>query len=191
MKGEKQPALKNYYIWLWPGGGTIGARVVDEKRIGDLERIMRDEITVGFPDTRAFADEGELFGGVGGSARSVAIHLQSDDAETLNRVAEEGRKLLEQKFPGANVQANPNTDQTTLELHAIPNDRRIAEAGWDRAALGTIVRTLGDGAWLGEYFDGQTRLPIILRADRRETPESARRSAAGDAVAARSFRSAT
>ncbi len=172
MSGEKQPALKNYYVWLWPGGGTIGARVVDEKRIGDLERVMRDEITVGFPDTRAFTTEGELFGGVGGSARSVAIHLQSDDAETLNRVAEEGRKLLEQKFPGANVQANPATDQTTLELHAIPDDRRIAEAGWDRASLGTIVRTLGDGAWLGEYFDGQTRLPIILRADRRETPES-------------------
>jgi multidrug efflux pump subunit AcrB len=171
MKGEKQPALKNYYIWLWPGGGTIGARVVDEKRIGDLERLMRDEIIKGFPDTRAFAGEGELFGGVGGSARSVAIHLQSDDTEALNRVAEEGRKLLEEKFPGANVQANPNTDQTSLELRAVPIDRRIAEAGWDRASLGTIVRALGDGAWLGEYFDGANRLPIILRADRRETAE--------------------
>jgi multidrug efflux pump subunit AcrB len=172
MKGEKQPALKNYYLWLWPGGGTIGARVVDEKRIGDLERIMREEITKGFPDTRSFASEGELFGGVGGSARSVAIHLQSDDSEALNRVAEEGRQLLEAKFPGANVQANPNTDQTSLELHAIPDDRRIAEAGWDRTQVGTIVRSLGDGAWLGEYFDGQNRLPIILRADRRETAES-------------------
>ncbi|MEP7043433.1 MAG: efflux RND transporter permease subunit [Dokdonella sp.] len=172
MKGEKQPALKNYYLWLWPGGGTIGARVVDEKRIGDLERIMREEITKGFPDTRAFANEGELFGGVGGSARSVAIHLQSDDTEALNRVAEEGRQLLEAKFPGANVQANPNTDQNSLELHAIPDDRRIAEAGWDRAAVGTVVRSLGDGAWLGEYFDGQNRLPIILRADRRETAEA-------------------
>ncbi|MEO7324356.1 MAG: efflux RND transporter permease subunit [Dokdonella sp.] len=172
MKGEKQPALKNYYMWLWPGGGTIGARVVDEKRIGDLERVMRDEIIKGFPDTRAFAGEGELFGGVGGSARSIAIHLQSDDAETLNRVAEEGRLLLEQKFPGANVQANPNTDQHSLELRAVPNDRRIAEAGWDRASVGTIVRALGDGAWLGEYFDGANRLPIILRADRRETAEA-------------------
>jgi multidrug efflux pump subunit AcrB len=172
MKGEKQPALKNYYIWLWPGGGTIGARVIDEKRIGDLERLMRDEIIKGFPDTRAFAGEGELFGGVGGSARSVAIHLQSDDTEALNRVAEEGRLLLEQKFPGANVQANPNTDQNSLELRAVPNDRRIAEAGWDRASVGTIVRALGDGAWLGEYFDGANRLPIILRADRRETAEA-------------------
>ena len=172
MKGEKQPQLKNYYVWLWPGGGTIGARVVDESRIGELETIMRDEIVKGFPDTRAFATEGELFGGVGGSARSVAIHLQSDDAQALTRVAEEGRKLLEQEFPGANVQANPNTDQVALELHAIPDDRRIAEAGWDRATIGTIVRALGDGAWLGEYFDGQNRLPIILRADGRETAEA-------------------
>lgn len=172
MKGEKQPALKNYYIWLWPSGGTIGARVIDEKRIGDLERIMRDEIVVGFPDTRAFASEGELFGGVGGSARSVAIHLQTEDAQTLKQVAEEGRKLLEAKFPGANVQANPATDQNSLELHAIPDDRRIAEAGWDRSTVGLVVRTLGDGAWLGEYFDGQSRLPIILRADGRETPEA-------------------
>jgi len=171
MKGEKQPQLKNYYLWLWPGGGTIGARVVDEKRIGELERVMRDEIVKGFPDTRAFATEGELFGGVGGSARSVAIHLQSDDSDALKHVAEEGRKLLERTFPGANVQANPNTDETSLELHAVPDDRRIAEAGWDRAALGTIVRTLGDGAWLGEYFDGQNRVPVILRADRRETAD--------------------
>jgi multidrug efflux pump subunit AcrB len=59
----------------------------------------------------------------------------------------------------------------TLELRAQPNDRRIAEVGWDRASLGTIVRTLGDGAWLGEYFDGQSRLPIILRANAGETPE--------------------
>lgn len=171
MDGKKQPQLKNYYLWLWPGGGTIGARVVEEGRIGELETIMRDEIIKGFPDTRAFATEGELFGGVGGSARSIAIHLQSDDTRSLERVAEEGRKLLEEKFPGANVQANPDSDNTTMDLHAIPNDRRIAEAGWDRAAVGTIVRTLGDGAWLGEYFDGQNRLPIILRADGRETVE--------------------
>jgi multidrug efflux pump subunit AcrB len=62
MKGEKQPQLKNWYLLLWPGGGTIGARVVDEKRIGELEKVIRDEIVTGFPDTRVFASEGDLFG---------------------------------------------------------------------------------------------------------------------------------
>ena len=171
MKGEKEPRLKNYYVLLWPGGGTIGARVVDDSRIGELERIVRDEVVVGIPDTRVFVNEGELFGGIGGSARSVAIHLQSTDTAALNAAAEEGRKLLEATFPGANVQSFPNADVQALELRAEPNDRRIAEVGWDRASLGIVVRALGDGAWLGEYFDGQTRLPVILRANLGETPE--------------------
>ncbi|HEX3124862.1 MAG TPA: efflux RND transporter permease subunit, partial [Rhodanobacteraceae bacterium] len=170
MDGKKQPQLKNWYVLLWPGGGTIGARVVDEKRIGDLERIVRDEITVGFPDTRVFSEEGNLFGGFGGSARSVAIHLQGDDPAKLYKAAEAGRKLLEAKFPGANVQAFPSTDAAQLELHAQPDDRRIAEAGWDRATVGDVVRSLGDGSWLGEYFDGEQRVPIILHAGGGQTP---------------------
>lgn len=172
MTGAKQPRLKNYYILLWPGGGTLGARVIDDKDIGTLERIVRDEVVVGIPDTRVFTNEGELFGGIGGSARSVAIHLQTTDTAALNTVAEEGRRLLESTFPGANVQSFPNADVRALELRAEPNDRRIAEVGWDRASLGTVVRALGDGAWLGEYFDGQTRLPVMLRANAGETPES-------------------
>jgi multidrug efflux pump subunit AcrB len=176
MRGEKEPQLSNYYVILWPGGGTLAARVVDGDRIRELERIVREEIVVGFPDTRVFVTEGDLFGGLGGSPRSIAIHLQSSDTGALYAAAEEGRKLLEQTFPGANVQSFPNADVQALELRAEPNDRRIAEVGWDRAALGTVVRTLGDGAWLGEYFDGQTRLPVILRAELPETPEALARA---------------
>jgi multidrug efflux pump subunit AcrB len=171
MRGEKEPRLKNWYIQAWPGGGTIGARVVDEQRIGELEQLIRDKITVGLPDTRVFTTEGELFGGIGGSARSVGIHLQSEDTAALNRVAVAGRALLEKVFPGATVLSFPNPEDAGLELHAMPDDRRIAEVGWDRAAVGTIVRTVGEGAWLGEYFDGKSRLPIILRANQGTTPE--------------------
>jgi multidrug efflux pump subunit AcrB len=171
MEGRLEPHLKNWYIESWPGGGTIGARVVDEKRIGELETLVRDKITVGLPDTRVFTVEGDLFGGIGGSARSVGIHLQSEDTAALNRVALEGRQLLEKVFPGAAVQSFPNPEDVSLELHATPDDRRIAEVGWDRATLGTVVRTVGEGAWLGEYFDGKSRLPIILRSTQGKTPE--------------------
>ncbi|HEV3286110.1 MAG TPA: efflux RND transporter permease subunit, partial [Steroidobacteraceae bacterium] len=129
MRGEKEPRLKNWYIQAWPGGGTIGARVVDEQRIGELEQLIRDKITVGLPDTRVFTTEGELFGGIGGSARSVGIHLQSEDTAALNRVAVEGRALLEKVFPGATVLSFPNPEDAGLELHAMPDDRRIAEVG--------------------------------------------------------------
>jgi multidrug efflux pump subunit AcrB len=171
MEGRLQPQLKNWYIQSWPGGGTIGARVVDERRIGELEKLVREKITVGLPDTRVFTAEGDLFGGIGGSARSVGIHVQSEDGAALNRVAVEGRELLEKVFPGANVQSFPDPQDVALELHAVPDDRRIAEVGWDRPTLGTVVRTVGEGAWLGEYFDGKSRLPIVLRSNSGTTPE--------------------
>jgi multidrug efflux pump subunit AcrB len=171
MEGRREPRLKNWYVLTWPGGGTIGARVIEESRIGELETLVRDKITVGLPDTRVFTVEGDLFGGIGGSARSVGIHLQSEDSATLNRVAIEGRALLEKVFPGAAVQSFPNPEDLSLELQAVPDDRRIAEVGWDRATLGTVVRTVGEGAWLGEYFDGKARLPIILRSSGGTTPE--------------------
>ncbi|MGQ0799353.1 MAG: efflux RND transporter permease subunit [Pseudomarimonas sp.] len=171
MDGDKPPQLKNWYLLLWPGGGTLGARVVDENQIGELERIVRDEITVGFPDTRAFTTEGELFGGFGGSARAIQIHLQAGEVEALNSAAEQGRLLLEEKFAGANVQAFPSADATSPELRLTANDRRLAEVGWNRPEVGNIVRTVGDGIWLGEHFDGDQRLPIILRAAGWDTPE--------------------
>lgn len=166
MDGDKSPQLSNWYISIWPGGGTVGARVVDPDDIGELERIVRDEVVVGFPDTRAFANEGELFGSFGGSARAIQIHLQHGDDEVLARAAEAGRKRLTELFPGANVQAWPNADAGTPELRIKPDDRRLAEVGWRRTDLGTVVRTLGDGQWLGEHFDGDRRLAIILRSNR-------------------------
>jgi multidrug efflux pump subunit AcrB len=171
MDGKLEPKLKNWYLITWPGGGTIGARVVEEDRIGELETIMRDKIITGLPDTRAFAFEGELFNGIGGSARSIGIHLQSEDTAALNRAAIEGRSLLDKAFPGAAVQSFPNPEDSSLELRAEPNDRRIAEVGWDRTTVGTVIRTVGEGAWLGEYFDGKSRLPIIMRASEGSTPE--------------------
>jgi multidrug efflux pump subunit AcrB len=171
MRGDKQPRLKNWYVLVWPGGGTVGARVVEEHRIGELETLIRDEIVTGLPDTRAFAAEGELFGSFGGSARAIAVHLQSGDRAALNRAADAGRELLAKRFPTANVQTWPSTDQAEPELRVLPDDRRLAEVGWNRTDLATVVRTLGDGSWLGEHFDGDQRLDIILRGVGWDSPE--------------------
>jgi len=171
MDGTAEPKLKNWYILSWPGGGTMGSRVVDETRIRELESLVRDKIIADLPDTRTFAYEGELFEGIGGSPRSIGIHLQSEDSATLNQVALHGRSLLEAAFPGSAVQSFPNPEAASLELRAVPDDRRISEVGWDRPTLGLVVRALGEGAWLGEYFDGHTRLPIMLRVAGGATPE--------------------
>jgi multidrug efflux pump subunit AcrB len=170
MKGEKQPALKNYYIWLFSGGGTIGARVEDQSRVKELETVMREEILVGIPDFRGFAAQGNLFGGFGGG-RDIAVHLQSADEAGLIAASAAGQQKLMSTFPGANVRAFPSPETAEPELRIHPDDARISEVGWNRNAIAAVVRTLGNGLWLGEYFDGEDRMDIILKAGGWETPE--------------------
>jgi multidrug efflux pump subunit AcrB len=170
MKGEKEPALKNYYIWLWPAGGTIGARVLDQSRVKELETIMREEILVGIPDFRGFAAQGNLFGGFGGG-RDIALHMQSANESGLLEAAAAGQQKLMDTFPGANVRANPSPELSEPELRIYPDDSRISEVGWNRGAVASVIRTLGNGLWLGEYFDGEDRMDIILKARGWDTPE--------------------
>lgn len=171
MAGEREPALRNYYVLMWPGGGTMGVRVRDQSQVHEMERIMRDEILVGFPDFQAFAAQGNLFGGFGGQGRGVSLHLQAADRDALYAAAAEGERLLQQAFPGANVQVNPSIELAEPELRLTPHDQQINEVNWDRNGVASVVRTLGEGRWLGEYFDGEKRLDIILNADGWQTPE--------------------
>jgi multidrug efflux pump subunit AcrB len=170
MSGEREPALKNYYILTWNGGGGMGARVKDQSRVGELEEIIRNEIFADLPDLRFFASQGNLFGGFGGE-RVVDIHLQSRDRDSLATVAALGQRLLNEQLPGATVQVRPSLEQAEPELQLRPRDRRISEAGWTRRDMGNIVRALGDGLYVGEHFDGEKRMDIILRAAQWDAPE--------------------
>jgi multidrug efflux pump subunit AcrB len=170
MDGEREPALKNYYALVWPGGGTIGVRAKDQSRVDELLRIVREEVTTDLPDTRAFASQGNLFGGFGG-ARNIDIHLQSADMPALMEVAERGLEAAREAIPGAEVQTWPATELAEPELRLEPDDRRIVEAGWNRATVARVIRAIGDGLYVGEHFDGTRRLNIILRAEGWRTPE--------------------
>ncbi len=172
MQGTKEPALKNYYILLWPGGGggTIGARVKDQSRVKELEQIINQEVLQGIPDFQGFAQQGNLFGGFG-SGSNILVHLQTPDTEALYATARLGQSTLQETFPGSRVQVWPQVENAEPELRITPNDQRITESGWDRRTVGNLVRLMGDGLWLGEHFDGDKRVDMILSAGGWNTPE--------------------
>ena len=170
MDGDKQPALKNYYIITWPNGGTLGVRAKDQSKVKELEAIVRDEILKDLPDTQAFAQQGNLFGGFG-NGRSIDIHLQGIDQDMLGVAAQAGLDKLREVFPNANARANPSLEQAEPELRFYPNDARMMEVGLNRGAMGSLVRAMGDGMYVGEYFDGVKRMNIIFRSEPWATPE--------------------
>src|SRR5690349_15397294 len=170
MAGEKQPALKNYYILAGAFGTNIGVRPLDPDNIDELGRLVNEEILAGFPDTQFFAAQGNLFGGFG-DGRNIDFQLQATDLTALLAAARSAEKLIKEKMPGAQVQAFQGLEMAEPELRLNPDDRRLNEVGWSRADIGTVVRALGDGMFVGEYFDGERRLDMILRASKWDSPE--------------------
>lgn len=171
MDGTKEPALKNYYVFGGSWGGSLGVRVKDQNRVDELLEIVKNEILIDLPDTQVFARQGNLFGGFGGG-RQVQVHLQSKDSKALQEMARQGMDWVKEAIEGANVNANPGLAMSEPEINLSPNDRNILEQGWNRRDVGRVVRTLGDGLYVGEYFNGSKRLNMILRADGWDDPDN-------------------
>ncbi len=170
MAGEKEPKLKNYYELAGPFGTNIGVRPLDPDHIDELNTLVNETVLAGFPDVQSFASQGNLFGGFG-DGRNIDFQLQATNFEQLLVAARAAEKLIQQKMPGAQVQAFQDLEMADPELRLNPYDRRLNEVGWSRGDIGTVVRALGDGMFVGEYFDGERRLDMILRASKWDSPE--------------------
>jgi multidrug efflux pump subunit AcrB len=99
------------------------------------------------------------------------VDLHADSFESLINAGQVGFQTIMTALPGSNVRPLPGLEQAEPELRLIPDDRRIAEVGWNRSRMATIIRAMGDGAFMGEYFDGTRRYNVIMRAEEWYSPE--------------------
>jgi multidrug efflux pump subunit AcrB len=76
-----------------------------------------------------------------------------------------------QALPEATIRPVPGLELAEPEIRLIPDDRKIAEVGWNRTQVATVVRAMGDGAFLGEYFDGSRRYNVVMRSEHWYSPE--------------------
>jgi len=130
-----------------------------------------NNIVKGFPDTLAFARRDSLFRGFGGGG-TIELNLQSRHLEALLDAARSGYDLIEATIPGISISPQPGLEMAEPEILLLPNERRIAEAGWGRETMARVARAYGSGLFAGEYFDGERRRDIVLRSEPWSTPEA-------------------
>ncbi|GAB4190577.1 MAG: efflux RND transporter permease subunit [Wenzhouxiangellaceae bacterium] len=169
LEGEKEPHIANTFLGYFGNGAFIGARTINDQDVDAMIGVMNREILQGFPDSFGGVSRRPIFGGRGG--RRVDVDLSSADYDQLLIAARSGFGALQAAFPTGQVRPQPSLELAEPELRLIPDDRRIAEVGWNRTRMATVIRALGDGAFVGEYFDGNRRLNIVLRSDPWQTPE--------------------
>jgi multidrug efflux pump subunit AcrB len=164
MTGKKQPKLLNYFVKMdGPGFMDMAVRVPNDEDFPKIEKIVRSEVIRDLPDTQAFAQMGSLFGGFD-QGGGISINIQSNDQEAMRAAAKKGFALLTKKFPDAVVNTTPTLDYDQPQLKLVPNDRSIAEVGWSRPDVADIAQTLGEGMYVGQRYDGEKQLFLILKS---------------------------
>lgn len=169
LQGEKEPAISDIFVGQFGSGVFMGLSAADPEEIDAVLDVVNSEILTGFPDTFGRAGRRAIFGGRGG--RNIEVDLQAGDFTELLEAGQIGFGVISQALPGASIRPQPGLELAEPELRLIPDDRRIAELGFTRGDVATIIRAFGSGAYLGEYFDGDQRLNVILRGERWDTPE--------------------
>ncbi|MGJ8663106.1 MAG: efflux RND transporter permease subunit [Marinicella sp.] len=171
LDGDKQPKLQNYFFGVFGSRAFVGFRVANPNDMDDMLRIMNTEILTGIPDARGFAGRRGVFGGGSRAGRSINVDIQTEDFNELLRVGQLAYDKVETLIPQVRLNTTPGLELGAPEINIKPNDRAIAEAGWSRNQLNGVLRSLGTGAFVGEYFDGNKRMNVVLRAEHWDTPE--------------------
>ena len=171
LNGEHEIQLSGFYMGLSPSWGAfLGGTVSNPDHVDRMLEIFNTEVLTGLPDTFGFVTRESVFSG-DRAGRTISLDMQAESFESLLAAGRAGFFAVMQALPDASVQPNPGLELAEPELRLVPDDRRIAEVGWNRSRMATVIRAMGDGAFLGEYFDGNRRYKVILRAQEWYTPE--------------------
>ena len=176
VDGTKSPKAQSYFLGVFGSFGFMGVRMEERDDVDAMLGAMNAEVLQGFPDTLAFASRPSIFRRLD-AGRTIDVNIQSSDLDSMLLAARTGMGAIMQAVPCngegncASVRPVPGVELAQPELRMIPNERRIVESGWSRQTMSTVIRALGDGQFVGEYFDGRKQIDVILRGPAWSNPE--------------------
>ncbi len=168
---KKFPAIKGYNMSMFSSFNVLFIYPEDPTTVDAMLTLLREEILKDLPDTQSFSFRASLLNFGFNSGREMFIDFQGPNAQQLMDQASAAMKTISEKMPEANVQAQPGLQLNQPELRISPDERALAQAGADRLTVATAVRALTDGIYVGEQFDGNERMDIILRGSKWQNLE--------------------
>jgi multidrug efflux pump subunit AcrB len=173
LSGEKLPKIKSYNFYSYGSGSTGGFIYAnDPTRVEELMKTIRADVLSGLPDTQVFLFRGSMINvSGGGNGRTIDIDVNGADIEGLMAVAQVGIDAVNEQMPGTTAFPIPSLSMAEPELNLVPNDQRITQAGLTRRDVANAIRAYTSGLFIGEYFDGNNRVNVILRGQQWDTPD--------------------
>ena len=159
---EQLTPLKYYLL----SASTGSLWLLSEPRDSALINKMMQQLTERFesyPGMRAFSARGSIISSNQGGTRAVELNIVGPNQERLYQVAREAMKEAERVFENPRLDSSPGSlslDQPLVEIQ--PRWERLAELGFDAEEFGFAVASYSDGAFIGEFIDGDDKIDIFL-----------------------------
>ncbi len=171
MEHKEKPYIKGYNLSMFGNFNILYLYPQEPDEVEQFLALLRGPLLSGIPDTQTFVSRASLLGIGFNGGRTINVNLQGPDIARLMDAARIGLPKINELIPGATVRPVPSLSLAEPELQLEPDDRRITQAGLDQRTVATAVRAMTGGLFIGEYFDGNDRLDMLLKAGQWRTPE--------------------
>ncbi|WP_404399192.1 efflux RND transporter permease subunit [Idiomarina seosinensis] len=161
-EGLTIPALKTISYSVSPSSMRIIAETRDGSRIEELMDVIT-RVYERYPGMRAFATKGSIISSNDGGTRSINVDVGGRQLPEVYQAARAIYNRAEEVFEQPRIQSSPGSltlQQPLLEVQ--PDFERLAEVNSDAESLGFAVAALTDGAFVGEYFQGDDKIDMYL-----------------------------
>ena len=157
---ETDGEIRDSSLQLWPGGGKLIVRPVTPDGTRRLLRKMRRFFAVR-DDMDGLALKAPLFAPQR-SEQEIRLYLKQQDLTRYTGQREAAAEVIGSVLPDAQIRSEPGADNLRLGLNIIPRDRALQDAGWGRRDLAEVVQSLGSGLHVGDWYDGDRMLDLVL-----------------------------
>ena len=162
-RGETEvPALKYSFLRVESDGLRVVAETVDPRDIDALMKVLQEKYQ-DYPGMSTFVSRGSIITSNDGGTRSVGLDISGPRLEDVYRVASIAYGRATEIFDGPRIQADPPTlslSQPLIEVR--PKWDRAAELDMTADDVGFTVASLTDGAYVGEFFQGDEKIDIYF-----------------------------
>jgi len=164
------PSVADVYVLMkpradWPEPRKPRAQLIAELQ-AVLDQVPGNNYEITQPIQMRF---NELISGV---RADLAVKVHGDDLDTLAGLGEAIREVVEGSAGAQDVAVEQTTGLPMLQIE--PDREALARAGLRVSDLQDAIRTAIGGVEAGLYYEGDRRVPIVVRLDEAQRADLAR-----------------
>lgn len=156
------PPLKYYLMRINTGGIWLMSEPSDAANINSMMSALV-KLFESYPGMRAFSSRGSIISSNQGGTRAVELSIKGPNLSELYDTARHIMRRAKTVFEEPRIDSSPSSlslDQPLVEIR--PHWERLAELGFSPSDFGFTVAAYSDGAFVGEFIDGDDKIDMFL-----------------------------